>query len=429
MKKGIFLILIFLALLLLFGKVVFYFKNQNQFKSQKISQKANKKTDSGVNNQSQSVPQETAEKKTAHTKPQIQEANELPLSIESISVVPYEGKFADFMPLLKANSSVETSIQTSVKILQEKSGLFPTKADKISIFLTDSKNITKGYPYDIEEKEDGSFAIALSLQTVLYNALPIHELTASALAESLLQKRNHSFLKFPRFFRFGFAAYLSGLDEYLEKQEILKIEKEGAKIEFSVFSQTSHPALNGIYLTKFVINNSEEESPKAIISQIGQESDFSTFLEKITKFSFQEIEQNYIKYSKNRYAGLTSLSNFFYSIVGQLRNLKEDSALPALKEFIRTNPTDIHFGEGFYYLGYANYRLGNYPEAEKIFGDLLINHSFKTISQGKAHLFLGKCYQLRGYPSLAVPEYRYALLGEDELLRKVANKRIEEITK
>jgi len=426
-KKGALLIFLFLVFLLLFGKVIIHLKNSEKHKIEKtikISDKTSVQTINSVEKEKEKEPSQNTPKPVENTS----EKKKLPLSIEIISVLPYEGKSADFIPVIKANSSVETSITTAVKILEERSSLFPTKEDEIEIKLTESKNISKGYPYDVVENSDGSFTIYLSLQKVLYNSIPVYELVASGIAESLLTKNNKNFIKFPRFFRFGISASLSGLNKYIEKQEILEIERDGS-LSFSASSETSHPILNGIYLVDFLVENCAGESPKDLLPYFVEETDFIKFLEKSTKFSFGEIEQNYIRYSKNRYSSFTKLTPHFLSIVAQLRNLKEEETLPLLQEFLRTNPTDIHYGEGLYYLGYINYRIGNYSEAEKILNDLLINHSYETVSHGKAHFFLGRCYQLRGYSSLALPEYRYALLGENELLIKVAEKNIKEMSK
>lgn len=428
MKKGFLLILLFLVFLLLFGRALLYFKNTEKIKNEKTN-----KIEEEKNPKPSWKPSEIDNKKeTSQNTPQpVQQPPEkkrLPLSIEKISVLPYEGKSADFLPLINANASVETSITTAVKILEESCGIFPTKEDDIKVVLTDSKNITKGYPYDVEENSDGSFTVSLSLQKVLFNSIPVYELVASGIAESLLIKNHKNFIKFPRFFRFGLSASLSGLNKYVEKQEVLEIERDGGNFAFSASSETQRPVLNGIFLVDFLTENCGSGAPKDLLPYFSEETDFLKFLEKSAKFSFGEIEQNYIRYSKNRYSSFTKLTPHFISIVAQLRNLKEDETLPLLQEFLRTNPTDIHYGEGLYYLGYINYRLGNYSEAEKVFSDLLVNHSYETISHGKAHFFLGRCYQLRGYSSMAIPEYRYALLDENELLKKVAEKNIKEMS-
>ncbi len=178
-----------------------------------------------------------------------------------------------------------------------------------------------------------------------------------------------------------------------------------------------------------ISDNGEIKAPKEILSLLSEEEDLLKIFEKITKFSFGEFEKNYIQYANNHYSNYVKFSNQFNAIIATLRNLKEEEALLLLKEFLRTNPTDIHYAEGLYYLGYIYYRLGNYNEAEKTFHDFLINHSFRAISHGKAHYFLGRCYHLRGYPSLALKEYFFASLDENELLKKTSNTKIEEISK
>lgn len=426
MKKGLILIFLFLVFLLLFGRALLYFKNSEKIKIEKTNKIS--ENNSAAPQEKPLKNEETKEKKALQSVSPFFENKRPLLSIEKISVLSYEGEFADFYPLINANASVETSITTAVKILERSCALFPTKEDEIKIVLTDFKNIAKGYPYDVVENPDGSYTVSLSLQKVLFNSIPVHELVASGIAESLLIKRYSNFIKFPRFFRFGLSASLSGLNKYVEKQEVLKIERDGGNFNFSASSETLYPVLNGIFLVGFLNENYGTETPKDLFLYLSEESNFLKFLEKYTKFSFEEIEKNYIKYSKSRYSSLTKLTPYFRSIIAQLRNMKEDEALPLLQEFLGTNPTDIHYAEGLYYLGYINYRLGNYSEAEKVFNDLLVNHSYHTISHGKAHFFLGRCYQLKGYSSMAFPEYRYALLDENELLKKVAQKNIKEMS-
>ncbi len=428
MKKMVSLLLFFLVLIFLTTTIFLYLRNKERIsENDSLKNEIDNQIDNKIEKQIENPPQ----KEQYFEKPKIQivQKEKLPLSIENISVLPYEGKNANFMPLLNANSSVETSIQTAVKILEEKSALYPTREDVITIYLTESKNITKGYPYFLKQNPDGNFTIVLSLQKVLFNSLPVHELVASGIAESLLTKRNKNFIKLPKFFRVGAAMSLSGLNNYIEKQEVLEIERDGEKPQFSVLYETSHPVLNGIFLFRFLLEKSEKNHPEEILQLFSEDKEFSKLLEESSKFSFAEFEQNYLEYSKNRYQNYSRFFAQFLKIVGYLRSLKEEEALPLLQEFLRTNPTDIHYGEALYYLGYTNYRLGDYSEAEKIFNTLLLNHSYETISHGKAHFFLGRCYHLRGYESLALPEYIYASIDENELLRNIANRKIDEISK
>lgn len=426
MKKGIFLIFLLLILILIFSRITFYFKTNKDSNLDRIVHKEKEskpKTikDVSIDNLEAKPLPTTLVKKNS--------IPELPLSIENITVSNYEGKSADFLPLINCTAKVETSIQTAVKMVEKRSGIYPTKNDDILIVLTESKNLSSDYPYDLFFEKNNTVKIKLSFQEVLFNCVPIQELVASIIAETLLIKRQSNFSNFPRFFKFGLSASLSGLSDYLEKQEILKIEKEGGKPNFSLSSETTNPVLNSIFVVKFLLQESQINSLEEYLKMAYLEDNFNEIISKNSKFSLEEMEQNYIKYAINRYVSLTKSNVIFRNMVDKIRSLKEEEALSLLQDFLKNNPTDLYYGEGLYYLGYINYRLGNLREAEQIFNNLLTNHSFDTISQGKAHYFLGRCYQLRGFNSLAFSEYRYAALDSNPLLSKVAFKKMEEMAK
>ncbi len=74
-------------------------------------------------------------------------------------------------------------------------------------------------------------------------------------------------------------------------------------------------------------------------------------------------------------------------------------------------------------------QAGKAREAIDGFLDLLNNAPFTTASQGKAHYFLGRSYELRKYGTLALIEYRLASLEDNGLLGKAVDKRLKELEK
>lgn len=350
----------------------------------------------------------------------------LPPSIESISVSGYEGEFQGFDLTLKSVDKVEVSIPTAVRILVEKKLPFPTVEDKIIITLKDRKAIS--LIYSVTLRKDGVIEIFTDTTSLAFNYLPVYETLSSAILEGLLTKREGNFAKIPLFLRRSFCTSLTSLNEYIEKREILRMERENEPFNFSITSETSHPLLNGLLFIKFIEEKSGMKTNE-ILNVFLKEDNYLRAIEKICFSNVALLESQFENFSKDYLKNLLKNSDNFSNIVSYLRQLKEDEAINKLNDFIKSNPTDIHFGEGLYYLGWANYRIGNYKEAENIFINLINNYSFLTISIGKTHYFLGRCYELLGYKTLAYFEYKNSLLEDNELLRKVSQKKMKELEK
>jgi tetratricopeptide (TPR) repeat protein len=422
MKRSIFFYILFILCIIgLIVVMIFLQKRQSQSAAHLLQPQIEKKVEV-----SKEEPKSDSEDKAKNIKLSEEPKINLPPSIEGIQVSGYEGKYGGYEPMMKAVEKVEVSIPTSVRILVDNKLPYPTGEDRIIIKLVDRKTLDKNTIYYISTNMDGTIEIGLDAQSVAFNALPIYEHISSAILEGLLEKREKTFLKLPKFLRLGFAVSLTGLNQYVDGMEILKMEKNNEKSDFSLISDGSHPLLNGSLLIKFLIDKADVNSPYELLSQFLKGENYPSTLEKVTLTDFSSLVTEYERFCKNYVEKMSEQSPHFFSIISELKQLKEEEAISKLESFVRQYPLDIHYGETLYYLGWANYRLGNYKEAENIFINLLNNYSFVTISHGKAHYFLGRTYELRGFKTLAYFEYKFANIEDNELLRKVTSNKMSE---
>ena len=424
MKKTIFLYLLFILCIIGLILMIVFQKRQSQSVAQLLQPQTEKQVEF-----SKEKPTLDIEDKVKNIKLSEEPKINLPPSTEGIQISGYEGKYGGYEPIMKALEKVEVSIPTSVRILIDNKLFYPTSEDRIIIKLVDRKTLDRNTIYYISSNMDGTIEIGLDAQIVAFNSMPVYEHISSAILESLLEKREKTFLKLPKFARLGFALTLTGLNQYVDGMEVLKMEKNNEKGDFSLISDGSHPLLNGSLLIKFLLDKTNVNSTYELLLQFLEGENYPSTLEKITLTDFSSLVTEYERFCKSYLDKMTEQSSHFFSIISELRQLKEEEAIPKLESFVRHYPLDIHYGETLYYLGWANYRLGNYKEAENIFINLLNNYSFVTISHAKAHYFLGKCYELRGFKTLAYYEYKFASIEDDELLRKVISNKMSEFEK
>jgi len=352
------------------------------------------------------------------------------LSIENIKVLPYEGRNGAFLPVITASAGLEGSLSASAKILGGGGFVYPAAGDRLEIAPVDGLKLSSGSPYEIVPPDGSSPArILLPAEQLALRYYPPEELMASAVAEALMALRSRSFAEAPEFFRRGLALYVSGLGGYYEKRFILKADREPQQMILPLTDDSSCAWANGFWAVNALRDSRGQEGVAALIREVLSGRDWKGALEAASGESFELFGQRYRKYALNYLSVLTSERSRFRKAVDMLRRINEEEGYPLLVDFVKNHPTDLYAGDAAYYLHYAEYRLGRPQKAIDGFQDLLNNAPYSTSSQGKAHYFLGRSYELKGFRTLAMVEYRLAELEDNDLLRKAGNMRLRELEK
>jgi TolA-binding protein len=352
-----------------------------------------------------------------------------PVSIENIRFLPYEGESRTFLPVINSISGLESSLPAAIKILGGKNSALPTKEDAIDFVPVDWTRISsEDAPYQVViQGNENPVRILLPVEPVSLKYYPLEELTAAALVEALLTKRSRGFADSPEFLKHGISLYISGFGDYYEKRFILKNDREPERMILPLNDNSAFGWANGFWAVKSLRDKKGEEGVTSLLEKLSSGMDYKTAIESTFGSDFNSFQDYYKNYSLTYIASLTENRQTFRKALLLLRELKEEESRALLLDFTKNHPTDIYSGEASYYLNYSYYRLGDYKKANDGFLDLLNNRPFSTASQGKAHYFLGRSYELKGFKTLAVIEYRLSCLEENDLLRKAAEMRLKEL--
>lgn len=351
-----------------------------------------------------------------------------PLSIENIRVLPYEGKNGGFLPVINAVSGLDGSLSSAARILGAEGTVYPIAADRIEIVPVDASGVASGAPYEVLRGTDGApTRILVPAEPLALKYYPAEELMSAALAESILTSRSRSFADSPEFIRHGLALYLSGFGDYFEKRFILVTDREPSQMVLPLADTSSYAWADGYWAVKALRDLSGNDGVAAMVKEISSGKGWMEALESASGKKFGDFQDHYKKFAVNYLSVLTVNRQRFKKAVGLLRELDEKEGRLQFLDFTRNLPTDLYAGEARYYLCYSEYRLGGYQKAIDGLLDLLNNSPYSTASQGKAHYFLGRSYEMRGFKSLAVVEYRLGLLEDNELLGKACGLRMKEM--
>lgn len=353
-----------------------------------------------------------------------------PLSIENIRILPYEGKQGGFLPVINAVSGLDGSLSSAARILGAGGSVFPTAGDRIEIVPVDASRVSPDAPYETARGTDGTPArVLVPVEPLALKFYPSDELLSAALADSILSSRSRAFADSPEFIRRGLALYVSGFGDYFEKRFILITDRDPSQMVLPLTDTSSFAWADGYWAMKALRDLRGDEGVASLISGLTAGKDWKEALGSASGGTFDDFQDHYRKFAVNYLSVLTVNRQKFKKAVGLLRELDEKEGRIQLNDFARNLPTDLYAGDARYYLCYSEYRLGNSQKAIDGLLDLLNNSPYSTASQGKAHYFLGRSYELKGFRSLALMEYRLACLEDNELLRKACGLRLKEMDK
>jgi hypothetical protein len=352
------------------------------------------------------------------------------VSIENIRILPYEGRQMGFLPVINAVSGLESSLSTSIRILSAKSAVLPSKEDRLDFVPVDSAKLSVDAPYEVVLDGGGSSVkILIPIEALTLRFYPADELIASALVEALLAKQSRAFADSPDFLRHGLALYISGFGDYYEKRFLIRADREPAQMALPLSDSSSSAWADGFWALKALRDKRGDDGVATLLNEIVDGKEYKGALEKAFGADFNAFQDHYKAFSLNYLSVIMTNRPLFKKAVLLLRELKEEECYPILLDFTKNHPTDLYAGEASYYLSYADYRLGNSQKAIDGFLDLLNNRPYSMVSQGKAHYFLGRCYDLKRFRSLAVIEYRLGNLEDSDLLKKASDMRLKELEK
>ncbi|HNQ77939.1 MAG TPA: hypothetical protein PKJ37_07960 [Acidobacteriota bacterium] len=352
------------------------------------------------------------------------------LSIENIRVLPYEGVNGGFLPVINGVSGLSNSLSSSARLLGAGGLAFPSAEDRIEIVPVDSGRLSSPAPYEVVQGVNGAPSrILVPVEQLALRHYPSEELLASALAETIMTRRSRSFAEAPEFLRHGLALYLSGFGDYYERRFILLTDREAPQMVLPLSDTSSYAWADGFWAIRALRDQRGAESVRLLVNSLEGGESWKPALESACGTSFDAFQDAYRAFVLNYLSSVMANRPAFKKAVRPLRETNEKEAYAALLDFVRNHPSDLYAGEARYYTHYAEYRLGKAREAIDGFLDLLNNAPFTTASQGKAHYFLGRSYELRKYGTLALIEYRLASLEDNGLLGKAVDKRLKELEK
>ncbi len=352
------------------------------------------------------------------------------LSIENIRVLPYEGANGGFLPVINGVSGLSNAVSSSSRMLGAGNLVFPTSEDRIEILPVDSSRMSSPAPYEVVRVEEGSPArVLIPVEQLALRYYPTEELLASAMAEAIMTKRSRSFADSPEFLRHGLALYLSGFGDSFERRFILLSDREAPQMVLPLSDTSSFAWADGLWAMRALRDARGEEGMGSFVNLIMEGREWRAALDSSFGKGFDAFQDVYRTFAVNYLSSLMVNRPAFRKAVQPLRETDEPEAYPALRSFVKDHPTDLYSGEARYYMHYAEYRLGKTREAIDGFLDLLNNDPHSTASQGKAHYFLGRAYEIRKYATLALIEYRLGSLEDNDLLKKAVDKRLKEMEK
>jgi TolA-binding protein len=349
------------------------------------------------------------------------------LSWDGLSVRPCTSEIRLDLLVRPVLGRLDQILLDAVKDLKDASGLFPVSDDRVVFEPISRREASFKEPYAVFQEREG-VRVELPIEPVVLDWWPARTVTASALAEAVLIQAAPRYAEAPAWLRHGMALYLSKFGETFAARSILESSLPPPQMVRALDEAGDLAWTDGYWAVKALAARSGDEAVKRWAQEMFEGRPWAEALQAASGESRQDFETKYRSWATAQLRELCANRQDLSEAVALLRLQREPEAIPGLDTFVRNRPLDLYAGDARYYLGYARFREGDYREATNGFTDLLVNAPASTSMQGKAHYFLGRCYQLSGYRPLAVKEYMAAALDPDSaLLQRLAKEHLAEV--
>jgi tetratricopeptide (TPR) repeat protein len=349
------------------------------------------------------------------------------LSWENLTVGAIEGDLRLKPPVAKVLDLLDQDLLGAVKDLKDDSGLFPCAANHVVFVPVSRKEAAFREAYSVLPAKTG-MRVEVPVEPLVLGWWTGRAALESALAEALLLEEVPALSKAPAWLRAGAALQLSGFGETYTRRVLLDWGPPPAQLIRPLRDSGDQAWADGYFAMRAFVAEKGDEALRRWIEAMRAGKGWEEALRSAAGESFDEFDGRYRNWAQAYLRGLCVNRQVLLDAVAYLRQEKDQEAYPLLKDFVEKQPLDLYAGNARYFLNYCRYRLGEYDRAIEGFTDLLVNASSATTWQGKAHYFAGRCYQLTGYPPLAIQQYRLAALDPDDaLLEQLAQKRLKEL--
>ncbi len=322
---------------------------------------------------------------------------------------------------------LDQTLLDAVKDLKDASGLYPVADDRAAFLPISRKEASFKEPYAVLQERDGVL-VELPLEPIVLGWWPARTVVASALAEAVLMEAAPRYAEAPSWLRHGMALHLSRFGEPYGERALLDTSLPPPQMVRALEEAGDLAWADGYWAVRALAARSGDEAVKRWAQEMFEGRPWAEALKAATGETALEFEARYRTWTGAYLRDLCANRHELTDAVALLRLQRESEAIPGLESFVQNRPLDLYAGNAKYYLNYARFREGNYRDAINGFTDLLVNAPATTSMQGKAHYFLGRCYQLSGYRPLAVKEYMLAALDPDSaLLPRLAKEHLAEV--
>lgn len=322
---------------------------------------------------------------------------------------------------------LDQTLLDAVKDLKDASGLYPVADDRAAFLPISRKEASFKEPYAVRQERDGVL-VELPLEPIVLGWWPARTVVASALAEAVLMEAAPRYAEAPSWLRHGMALHLSRFGETYAERAILDSSLPPPQMVRALDEAADLSWADGYWAVRALAARSGDDAVKRWAQEMFEGRPWAEALKEAAGETTVDFEGRYRTWAGAYLRDLCANRQELTDAVALLRLQRESEALPGLESFVQNRPLDLYAGNARYYLNYARFRDGNYRDATNGFTDLLVNAPATTSMQGKAHYFLGRCYQLSGYRPLAVKEYMLASLDPDSaLLQRLAKEHLAEV--
>jgi|WetSurMetagenome_2_1015567.scaffolds.fasta_scaffold17641_4 TolA-binding protein len=349
------------------------------------------------------------------------------LSWDGLSVRPCTAEIR-LDPLVRpVLGRLDQTLLDAVKDLKDASGLFPVSDDRVVFEPISRKEASFKEPYAVLQEREG-VRVELPMEPIVLDWWPARTVMASALAEAVLIQAAPRYAEAPSWLRHGMALYLSKFGDAFAARTILESSLPPPQLVRALDEAGNLAWTDGYWAVRALSARSGDEAVKRWAQEMFEGRPWAEALQTAAGETRQDFEAKYRSWTTAQLRDLCANRQDLTEAVALLRLQRESEAIPGLEAFVRNRPLDLYAGDARYYLGYARFREGDYREATNGLTDLLVNAPASTTMQGKAHYFLGRCYQLSGYRPLAVKEYMAAAIDPDSpLLQRLAREHLAEV--
>ena len=349
------------------------------------------------------------------------------LSLDGLTVQPYDGELRLDPNVMKVTGVMDQSLVGAVKDLKDAAGLFPTADDKITFVLVSQKDAAFRQAFQASAVPGGA-RVELALEPMVLGWWAPRQVLAAGLAAGILVQEVPSFAQGPTWMRYGMALYLSGFGDLYARRAFVNSDLPPLQLVHPLDEAGDDAWVDGWLALRAFTATKGDASVDSWVSAMHAGESWDRALARTSGENAQAFDSRYQTWSNAYLAGLSANRQALLDAVALLRRQQEQEALPLLEHFVKEYPLDLYAGNARYFLNYARYRLGRYDRAIDGFTDLLTNFAATTCFQGKAHYFLGRCYELSGYGPLAEQQFQIAELdARNALLLKLCKRRLAEI--